>query len=117
VLNVYQCDFLGAMGYAGVGSYPVGVQYPTYSYLDGVTIFNPFVRSGSGSGIDSVVTTLVHEVGHWLGLKHTFSKNNSCDGDGDNIAGTSCRPSCVFLLDSSPHAYADIRLHISLHTI
>ena len=86
MLNVYQCDFLGAQGYAGEGYYPVGVQYPTYSYLDGVSIFNPFVRSGYS--LDSLITTLVHEVGHWLGVKHTFSKNNSCDGDGDSIAGT-----------------------------
>jgi Pregnancy-associated plasma protein-A len=88
VLNVYQCDFLGAQGYAGEGYFPVGVQYPTYSYLDGVSIFNPFVRSGYS--LNSLVTTLVHEVGHWLGVKHTFSKNNSCDGDGDSIAGTLC---------------------------
>jgi len=32
--------------------------------------------------------TLVHEVGHWLGLQHTFSGCDSCDNCGDDVTDT-----------------------------
>lgn len=72
--------------------------------LDGVTIhqgtlpggaFRPFHRGD----------TLVHEVGHWLGLLHTFE--GGCTGRGDRVADTppAAEPTylCDLHQDTCPH--------------
>jgi Pregnancy-associated plasma protein-A len=66
ILNVYFNDASGVFGYATLPS-----SYNYSSIADGVV-----VRSGTIPGGNAIPNTegktLVHEVGHWLGLLHTF---------------------------------------------
>jgi len=66
----------------GLATFPDAcVTYPTD---DGVLINSSTVPGGGNTGFDEG-DNLVHEVGHWLGLFHTFE--GGCDGECDGIAG------------------------------
>ncbi|HEX2313790.1 MAG TPA: zinc metalloprotease [Thermomonospora sp.] len=67
----------------GFSTYPQGVRdRPTD---DGVVIDYRSVTGGAYRNYDHGYTA-VHEVGHWLGLFHTFE--NGCDSPGDHVADT-----------------------------
>lgn len=85
-LNVYfktpNAAFTGVL--LGYATFPW--EYDGSPSDDGVVIHYASVPGGSFVPYDEG-DTLVHEVGHWLGLFHTF-QDGSCSSDGDSIADT-----------------------------
>ncbi len=78
-LNLYVTGLEdGLLGYA---------YFPDESTLtqDGVVVLNDSLPGGSDPAF-SLGDTTTHEVGHWLGLYHTFE--NGCSGPGDEVADT-----------------------------
>lgn len=90
-LNVWICDISSSgnstvLGYA----YPPGLQ-SWNSWKDGPVVdFQYFGTTGNASS-NSDGRTLTHEIGHFLGLNHTFCESQSggcCDNDDSNVYDT-----------------------------
>ena len=85
-LNIYVVRRIGSGGTAGYAAFPGGPPD-----ADGVVVIhNAFGRIGTGAGGGNLGRTLVHEIGHWMGLFHVFQ--DSCGTDtcttGDLICDT-----------------------------
>ena len=87
-LNVWICDISSSgnstvLGYA----YPPGLQ-SWNAWKDGPVVdFQYFGTTGNASS-NSDGRTLTHEIGHFLGLNHTFCESQSggcCDNDDSNV--------------------------------
>jgi hypothetical protein len=74
-LNMYVVDAVGFLGWA---TFPW--MYPFDPRHDGIVVDHATLPGGSVAGF-SGGTTAVHEVGHWLGLFHTFQSGCSLLGD------------------------------------
>ncbi len=82
-LNVWVSGSIGKAGVAGYAYKPAtGVTIP---HFDGIIILNDYIGNiGSGSSYSS--RALTHEIGHYLGLDHTWGATNeptvACGDDG-----------------------------------
>lgn len=84
-LNVYAADIGG--GLLGWAYFPKDYNAGR-GYIDGVVILDESMPGGTAGtgGKYGLGDTLVHEVGHWLMLHHTF--NNGCSASGDFVVDT-----------------------------
>jgi hypothetical protein len=82
-LNVWVAGTIGQSGVAGYAYKPASAyQIP---YYDGIIILHDYIGS-IGTGSPAYSRALTHEIGHWLGLDHTWGGTNqpkvACGDDG-----------------------------------
>jgi hypothetical protein len=88
-LNIYTANPGG--GVTGYSSWPW--DYGTAPDLDGVVILFSTLPGGSAAPFN-LGDSAVHQVGHWMGLLHTFE--GGCNGKGDYIDDTPAELSAAF---------------------
>lgn len=72
-LNIYIVDTIIYPGISVLGVSSVG---PNYGIFDGIGIdYDVF----TGGAVAPMGKSLIHEVGHWLGLEHVFEPDGICD--------------------------------------
>ncbi|KAG8715633.1 hypothetical protein FRC11_002185 [Ceratobasidium sp. 423] len=85
-LNIYTVGFKGGPGKGLLGYATLPFFYGSDPKDDGVVIQYSTVPGGSYADYNQG-KTLTHELGHWLGLYHTF-QGDSCSGPGDRVDDT-----------------------------
>ncbi|KAL6705994.1 hypothetical protein ACN47E_006096 [Coniothyrium glycines] len=100
-LNVY---FTPGTRYLGYATFPAAVTPGSSAFIrDGVVIRSSTVPGGSAIKYN-LGHTATHEIGHWLGLYHTFQ--GGCTGNGDFVSDTAAEASasynCAIGRDSCP---------------
>jgi hypothetical protein len=89
-LNIYTVD---GGPYLGFAYFPSILTDPTYAILDGVVLDWRSLPGGTFA-IYSEGDTATHEIGHWLGLYHTFQ--GKCSQKNDYVADTPAEFSPAF---------------------
>jgi PKD repeat protein len=94
-LNVWLTKTIGSAGVAGYAYYPTGTT-GTGFFRDGIIILHDYIGSLAPSSVNNS-RALTHEIGHYLGLAHTWGNDNdpgnasSCNQD-DEVRDT---PNCI----------------------